>query len=134
MALLCAVQYSLLNRRLFRNSFPLPDVITFGGPRLCHANMAEYWMIYCFSPNSIVRNLVHAKDPILQQNQSLWNALRCSICGEEVLCESDVPVVYDWGPNENILIGEGKLSNTKMSFNFWDHCMYLGVFVGPRMV
>ena len=133
-ALLCAVQYGLQ-----QESSP-PSIITFGGPRLCNAPLAEYWMKHCFqsnnNPNSVVVNLVHSKDPILQQNQALWDATGFAICGQEVLCESDTAVVYEWDEaiRSNALVGESKLDRTALAFNFWDHCMYLGTFVGPRLV
>jgi hypothetical protein len=146
-ALLCAVQHSGLQRcSRHGNRTTAASVITFGGPRLCNTPLAEYWMTHCFSSGVkaasrsnevIVANLVHSKDPILQQNQAVWDALGFAIVGQEVLCESERPMVYDWSGDDlrsASLTGTSKLDKTALAFNFWDHCVYLGTFVGPRLI
>jgi predicted lipase len=121
-ALLCAVQYSLAWPQ--SQHPPIDSVLTFGGPRLVNDALAEYWTQRCFS-NIAVVNLIHSKDPILQQNQPLWDALGFAVVGREVLCESQTPSIYP---------SVSTLDKTVLAYNFWDHCMYLGTFVGPRLL
>ena len=100
------------------------SIITFGGPRLVNEQLATYWMEECFSYSKII-NFIHSKDPILQQNQPLWDALNFYIVGKEMVCEPTKPIIY---PTQS------KLDTSVMAFNFYDHCQYLGIFVGPRLL
>jgi hypothetical protein len=127
-ALLCAVQYCL--SRTGSETYPVPariesriSIVTFGGPRLVNQALADYWMTTCFSSSPPV-NFIHSKDPILQQNQPLWDALGFLLVGKEIVCEPNTAVVY---PDKQ------RIDKSVFVWNFLDHCPYLGVFVGPRL-
>ncbi|KAG7363725.1 lipase class 3 [Nitzschia inconspicua] len=141
-ALLCAVQYSMSSsgqRNNNNNNDPkigVSSIITFGGPRLVNNALAQYWQQHCFRQSCdddynddgngipLIINLIHSKDPILQQNQPLWDALGFAVVGREMVCASDQPKTFN---------NETTLDKSVVAFNFWDHCMYLGTFVGPRL-
>ncbi|KAG7342528.1 lipase class 3 [Nitzschia inconspicua] len=136
-ALLCAVQYSLSSSGQRNNNSNDPkigvsSIITFGGPRLVNNALAQHWQQHCFQQSCdddgngipLIINLIHSKDPILQQNQPLWDALGYAVVGREMLCASDQPKTFH---------NETTLDKSVVAFNFWDHCMYLGTFVGPRL-
>ena len=128
-ALLCAVQYTLQQQQQSSSSSSsmmptVSSIITFGGPRLVNEQLATYWMKKCFSYSKII-NFIHSKDPILQQNQPLWDTLNFSIVGKEMVCEPTKPIIY---PTQS------KLDTSVMAVNFYNHCQYLGIFVGPRLL
>jgi hypothetical protein len=128
-ALLCAVQYTTYQKQLSDVITPtVSSIITFGGPRLVNEELASYWMTNCFSAGTSttkIVNFIHSRDPILQQNQLLWDALQFSIVGNEVVCEPTQPTIY---PTQS------KLDTSVVAINFYDHCQYLGIFVGPRLL
>jgi len=115
-AVLCAAKYQHA-----RGS--LAGVVTFGGPRFTNR---AHWNDGLLE-NVVVRNYVHDKDPILRQNYPLWDALGFGIVGTEIKCEAYEPVVYPDKKN-------GEDGNLPIAWNILDHCNYLGVFVGPRLV
>jgi len=124
-ALLCAARHQ---SRPDNDPSALSGVVTFGGPRLVSAALAEDWNASLFG-RAVVENYVHYRDPILRQNGPLWEALGFGILGREVLCEHDRPVVYpDADPS-----GAAD-ANLPVAWNILDHCKYLGMFVGPRLV
>jgi hypothetical protein len=48
------------------------------------------------STQIVVTNLVYSKDPILQQNQAIWDAHGFfAIVDQEILCESERAAVYN---------------------------------------
>lgn len=149
-ALLCAYQ-STLTAAAERTEYdggkncrrtipsPPPSVVTFGGPRLANPAMAEYMRkVMLFggdvggsrdsttnAPRMLVCccNLIHSYDPILQQNQPLWDALGFEAVGEELVCEPRQVTIYQ----------TSQLRQDVLAWNLLDHCWYLGVFVGPRL-
>jgi hypothetical protein len=118
---------------------PLSAIITFGGPRLVNVAMARYMRNVLMSDGvdgdrrpaaggmgapPRCCNLIHSYDPILQQNQPLWDALQFEAVGEERVCEPYRPTIYQ----------TGQLRQDVLAWNLLDHCWYLGIFVGPRIV
>lgn len=132
---------------------PIYGIVTFGGPRLVNSGMARYIRrvlmmhhhmscvndesatgttttqttpSYSSSSSSMTGcyNLIHSYDPIIQQNQPLWDALQFEVIGEERVCE----------PRQHTIYGTNQLRQDVLPWNFIDHCWYLGTFVGPRIV
>mmetsp|Transcript_19613 Transcript_19613/g.29488 ORF Transcript_19613/g.29488 Transcript_19613/m.29488 type:complete len:286 (+) Transcript_19613:306-1163(+) len=119
-ALLCGVHYT--------SSVPesKPKIITFAGPRLCNEILAKYLRNDALEGCDII-NLVHDKDPVLANNQKLWDALGFENVGVELQCDPKSPSVYtEEKPKESSMFGN-------FAWNFVDHCNYMGVFVGPRL-
>lgn len=128
-ALLCAIKYQ--SGRTKGKSIPLAGVVTFGGPRLVNRALADHWNTGLLDSNSVVvRNYVHDKDPILRQNGPLWDSLGFGIVGSEVPCEPYEPVAYHSEQQKQ----EKANANLPLAWNILDHCNYLGIFVGPRLV
>lgn len=124
-ALLCATKYQSQSNASKR--LPLGGVITFGGPRLVNTRLAEEWNSKLLGPPIVVRNYVHDKDPILRQNGPLWDSLGFGIVGREIPCEPFEPKAYH---SEE----EQASKDLPLAWNILDHCNYLGVFVGPRLI
>jgi hypothetical protein len=151
-ATLCGYQYMLerLGRTTSPSSSsssslpPISAIVTFGGPRFVNSGMARYIRRVLLSMQSTTTtttsssssssptikhqlcccyNLIHSYDPILQQNQALWDALEFHVIGEERVCESRVHTIYE----------TNQLRQDVFAWNFLDHCWYLGIFVGPRI-
>ncbi len=126
-ALLCATNYQC---RSEKNLIPLGGVITFGGPRLVNTNLAEEWNSKLLGPPIVVRNYVHDRDPILRQNGPLWDSLGFGIVGKEIFCEPFEPKAYHSEQDQK----EQASKDLPLAWNILDHCNYLGVFVGPRLI
>ena len=116
-ALLCSVHYNAST-----HNKPKPSVVSFGGPKLCNSPLALHLRNAALQ-NCNILHLVHGKDPILANNQQLWDSLGFENVGVEVECDPNSPLVYDEKP-------DGK----SFAWNILDHCNYLGVFVGPRII
>jgi len=156
-AQLCGIQYNQKDKNQNKaSSVPLTGIITFGGPRIVNTAFANYVNKKQFNlpnndddndssnnknePNSdnkkydgsttttTIRNYVHNKDPILRQNGPLWDKLGFGLIGQEVLCEHDQPIVYDDKKNQD------KNLPLPIAWNILDHCQYLGIYVGPRLL
>jgi len=92
-----------------------------------------------------ILHLVHDQDPILVNNQQLWDSMGFHIAGQEVQCDPYNPIVYrttcgdadDEGEN-NVDSQSKRLSSPLSSlfgaWNILDHCNYLGTYVGPRFL
>ena len=115
-ALLCSIHYATSSK----NKSAKPSIISFGGPKLCNSQLAQYIRDTALR-NCNVLHLVHDKDPILANNQQLWDALGFENVGVELECDPNSPVVY------NEKRGGG------FAWNILDHCYYLGYYVGPRI-
>lgn len=120
-AQLCATHYNAASRG------PPPAIVTFGGPRLCNAALARHLRDEALAGCDIV-HLVHAADPVLANNQKLWDTLCFETVGIELACEPHSPVTYGTEGTE-----PKKAPLGTFAWNIIDHCKYMGVFVGPRV-
>lgn len=118
-ALLCAAQYATTTTN---NNAPY-SVLTLAGPRLVNGILADHLQTTVLKNAGSVVNLIHSHDPILRQNQPLWDKLGFEVVGDERLCEKDSVQVYETGDFEKDVV----------AWDFLNHCRYLGLFVGPRL-
>jgi len=118
-ALLCATHYTA-------STDGRPTVVTFGGPRLCNADLARFIRNEALRGCDVL-HLVHSKDPILANNQKLWDQMGFENVGIEMECDPLEPAVYC----EETPVKGNPFS---IAWNMLDHCKYLGVFVVPRVV
>ena len=145
-ALLCSVHYRQASPSLFfgsnnNNKYnnnnnnnehatpppPSPTIVTFGGPKLCNGILARHLRTYVLDGCNIL-HLVHDKDPVLANNQKLWDSLGFENVGVELECDPNRPVVFGGKDSkESFLFGN-------FAWNIMDHCNYMGVFVGPRVL
>jgi pimeloyl-ACP methyl ester carboxylesterase len=95
------------------------EVCTFAGPRLGDARFAA---AYNARLGGATTHLIHDLDPVIAQNQPLWDALGYVHTGRVVRCAADAPLLL---PEERR--GRG------IPWNFGDHARYLGTFMGPRV-
>lgn len=123
-ALLCAVHY---NASVNKKNSPAPSVVTFGGPKLCNGSLARHLRNEALKGCDVL-HLVHSKDPVLANNQKLWDSMGFDNVGIELDCDPTSPIVYmdEKKPEKKGLFGN-------FAWNIVDHCNYMGVFVGPRM-
>lgn len=101
---------------------PKSSIISFGGPKLCNSSFAKYLRGTALKDCGVY-HLVHDKDPVLANNQQLWDTLGFEHVGVEIECDPKSPVVY-----------HEKRGGARLAWNILYHCYYLGVFVGPRLV
>jgi len=94
------------------------EVVTFAGPRVGDAAFAASFDSVL---GGATTHLVHDKDPVLAQNQPLWDALGYVHTGRLQRCAADSPV----------LLREDARSGG-IAWNFADHAQYLGTYMGPR--
>jgi hypothetical protein len=125
-ALLCSVHY----RASALEHQPSPAIITFGGPKLCNGSLARYLRNFALSDCDIL-HLVHDKDPVLANNQKLWDSMGFENVGIEMKCDPNSPIVYI--DDQQTKSGRSSLFGS-FAWNVLQHCNYLGVFVGPRMI
>ena len=97
----------------------LPDVITFGGPKLCNSELARHIRNESLSQCNIL-HLVHSSDPVLANNQKLWNDLGFENVGIELQCDPNKPVVY---------YREDETPKKGIAWNIVDHCKYMVRYV-----
>ena len=94
---------------------PTLSIVTFGGPRLCNSVLASYLrneaLIGCK-----IENLVHTKDPVLANNQRLWDNLGFESVGTELECDPYSPTVF------TAVKGAPKYP---FAWNIVDHCNYM---------
>ena len=110
-SLLTAVHYQASNSGDIR-----PSIITFGGPKLCNSELARHIRNEALSKCNIL-HLVHSSDPILANNQKLWNELGFENVGIELQCDPNKPIVYyreDDAPRKG-----------GIAWNIVDHCKYM---------
>lgn len=109
-ALLCGVHFNAS----FKEN-PTLSIVTFGGPRLCNSVLASYLrneaLIGCK-----IENLVHTKDPVLANNQRLWDNLGFESVGTELECDPYSPTVF------TAVKGAPKYP---FAWNIVDHCNYM---------
>lgn len=94
------------------------ELVTFAGPRLGDSAFAAS---FDRALGERTLHLVHDLDPVLAQNQPLWNALGFVHTGQLVRCSATEPR----------LLREGE-AREGLPLNFADHAMYLGTYLGPR--
>eukprot|EP00967_Tisochrysis_lutea_P121593 scaffold200543_cov28-Tisochrysis_lutea.AAC.1 len=93
------------------------EVVTFAGPRVGDAAFAA---AYNSRLGASTLHLVHKKDPVLAQNQPLWNSLGYVHTGKLVLCAAEEPMLFSDDENRGLAI----------PWNFADHARYLGTRFG----
>ena len=108
-AVLCSVHYNTMSI----GPGP-PSIVTFGGPRLCNSVLARHIRNYALDGSTIL-HLVHSSDPVLANNQQLWDKLGFENVGVELECE----------PNEPIVVQDGVAPRKKFAWNIVDHCKYM---------
>ena len=94
------------------------ELVTFAGPRVGDAGFAARF-------DRVVpqtTHIVHDRDPVLAQNQPLWNFLGFKHTGVLVRC----------APTEPRLLRDDEERNAGLPTNFADHAMYMGTLMGPR--
>ena len=92
------------------------DLVTFAGPRVGDAAFAAS---FDRRLGKRTTHLVNDLDPVLAQNQPLWNALGFVHTGTVVRCSASKPQLLDEGaPREGLPL------------NFADHALYLGTRLG----
>lgn len=110
-ALLCATQYNTSFK-----DYPSPSVVTFGGPKLCNTILARHLQDEVLKGCDIV-HLVHSKDPVLANNQQLWDTLGFESAGVEVECDPYSPIVWDDNAPKSTV--------PTFAWNIVDHCKYM---------
>jgi hypothetical protein len=129
-ALLCATHH----QASFCTTVVVSSIITFGGPRLCNSVLARYIRNEALY-NCLILHSIHTKDPILTNNQQLWNTLGYENVGIELECDPYHPRVYTTIEKEKsdaALLMTNPFNN--VAWNIVDHCYYMGVYIGPRLV
>jgi hypothetical protein len=81
-ALLCATHH----QASICTTVVVSSIITFGGPRLCNSVLARYLRNEALY-NCPILHIIHTKDPILTNNQQLWNTLGYENVGIELECD-----------------------------------------------
>ena len=74
--------------------------------------------------------MVHSRDPVLANNQRLWQQLGMENVGIELHCEPQMPYIY-LGAEE--APAEPQPMFRSFAWNVVDHCNYMGIFMGPRV-
>eukprot|EP00429_Kryptoperidinium_foliaceum_P002714 CAMPEP_0176026426 /NCGR_PEP_ID=MMETSP0120_2-20121206/12945_1 /TAXON_ID=160619 /ORGANISM="Kryptoperidinium foliaceum, Strain CCMP 1326" /LENGTH=312 /DNA_ID=CAMNT_0017359623 /DNA_START=152 /DNA_END=1090 /DNA_ORIENTATION=- len=138
-AQLCAVHYMSTAKDL-GNAFIKPRIVTFGGPKLCNGSLARYLRNGPLEGVDIL-HLVHSQDPILVNNERLWNQMGFENVGIEMECDPSSPTVYCDEDDEQCAVYGAPPPNPKrprfgmkVAWNIMNHCNYMGVFVGPRIM
>ena len=94
------------------------ELVTFAGPRIGDAAFAARFDSVLGARTT---HLVHDADPVLAQNQPLWNFLGFVHTGRLVRCS----------PTEPRLLADDEERGVLPPVNFADHALYLGTFMGP---
>lgn len=95
-------------------------LITFSAPRVGDAAFARTFDATPLGANTA--HLVHDEDPVLRQNQPLWDALGYSNVGRVVRCSATQPLLLD----------TADAPPAGVAWNPLSHCRYLGTYMGPR--
>ncbi|CAM9641110.1 unnamed protein product, partial [Heterosigma akashiwo] len=124
-ALLCSVHYMA---SALEQQPASPSIVTFAGPRLCNSVLARHLRQSVLSDCDIL-HLAHDKDPVLANNKVLWDTLDFEHVGVELQCDPNTPNVY-----YDEIEQQGSTVLGGVAWNIVDHCNYLGIFVGPRIL
>lgn len=136
-ALLCAVHYAS-TRSDMGDAWILPKIVTFAGPKLCNGSLARYLRSGPLEGVDIL-HLVHTQDPILVNNERMWNQMGFENVGIEMECDPKTPTIYcDEDDDQCAVYGapapKPPRLGMKVAWNVMNHCNYMGVFIGPRMM
>jgi hypothetical protein len=96
------------------------EVCTFAAPRVGDVSFAA---AYDARLGGATTHLIHDEDPIIAQNQPLWDALGYAHTGTLVRCAAGEPV----------LLRPGERRGGGIPWNVGEHARYLGTFMGPRI-
>eukprot|EP00322_Chrysochromulina_rotalis_P003728 CAMPEP_0115865020 /NCGR_PEP_ID=MMETSP0287-20121206/19500_1 /TAXON_ID=412157 /ORGANISM="Chrysochromulina rotalis, Strain UIO044" /LENGTH=105 /DNA_ID=CAMNT_0003319507 /DNA_START=15 /DNA_END=332 /DNA_ORIENTATION=+ len=96
------------------------ELVTFAGPRVGNAKFAAHFDRTLGKETTT--HLVHDLDPVIAQNQPLWDFLGFVHTGQLVRCSASKPRFLL--PNE---------AREGFPLNFEDHAHYMGTFMGPRL-
>lgn len=137
-ALLCAVHYSASQYdKDMTDAYIKPRIVTFGGPKLCNGSLARYLRNGPLQGCDIL-HLVHSQDPILVNNERLWRQMGFENVGIEMECDPKTPTVYCDENDEQCAVNGAPPPKPRLgvnvAWNIMNHCNYMGVFVGPRML
>jgi len=104
----------------------ISQLTTFGGPCIGDSSFARY------VDNSVltgtdIKHIVHDADPILANNGPLWEKLGFERSGSTIKCDPFEAKIYSDSDKD-----DG--SSSYVPWNILDHCKYMGVFVGPRVI
>mmetsp|Transcript_3690 Transcript_3690/g.12394 ORF Transcript_3690/g.12394 Transcript_3690/m.12394 type:complete len:268 (+) Transcript_3690:105-908(+) len=116
-ATLCALAHAEAGGEAGGEASSVDEVVTFAGPRVGDTQFA---MRYDELLGERTTHYVHDLDPVLAQNQPLWNALGFAHTGRRVRCAAAEPR----------LLADGDPS-LGAPLNFADHGRYLGTVLGP---
>ena len=97
------------------------DVVTFAGPRVGDQAFASHFDSLLGVSTT---HLVHDRDPVLAQNQPLWDLLGFVHTGKLLRCSATEPRLLQADEERSLL----------PPINFADHALYLGTYMGPRGV
>ena len=123
---------SSLSARGGRSATRITEVTTFGGPRIGDAGFAQCVNEGALLSGATIRHLVHGADPILANNNPLWDRLGFVRSGAEIRCDPFKPRIlaaHSDVDNENRDVGV-----SRVPWNIADHCRYLGIYLGPRLL
>ena len=107
---------STMCARLHAAEAAVSELVTFAGPRIGDSAFAAS---FDRALGEQTVHLVHDLDPVLAQNQPLWNALGFVHTGQLVRCSATEPR----------LLREGE-AREGLPLNIADHAMYLGTSLG----
>ena len=130
-ALLCATHHQATFKDAVRGGTPASSIITFGGPRLCNSELSRYLRNEALCGCTIL-HVVHTKDPVLTNNQQLWNTLGFENVGIELECDPYHPHVLTTEKQDDASLTTNNRWST-VAWNIVDHCYYMGVYMGPRL-
>jgi len=105
----------------------ISQLTTFGGPCIGDSSFARYVNTVALTGTAI-QHMVHDADPILANNGPLWEQLGFERSGVTVKCDPFEAKVYsEFDTNDDV-------DSSYIPWNILDHCKYMGVFVGPRVI
>jgi hypothetical protein len=140
MALLCAVHYTASQfDKDMAAAYLTPKIVTFGGPKLCNGSLARYLRNGPLEGSDVL-HLIHSQDPVLVNNERMWKQMGFENVGIEMECDPKSPTVYCDEDDEQCAVdADGVLPRrprlgVNVAWNLVNHCNYMGVFVGPRMM
>lgn len=125
------------------DSWILPKVVTFGGPKLCNGRLARFLRNGPLQGIDIL-HLVHSQDPVLVNNERMWKQMGFENVGIEMECDPKSPTIYcNEDDDQCAIVYYGVPPSPpkppprlgmKVAWNIMNHCNYMGIFIGPRMM
>lgn len=123
-ALLCATHYNASFGREGMSNSPTLSVVTFGGPKLCNAVLARHLRNEALGGSDIL-HLVHSRDPVLANNQILWDGLGWENVGIELECDPHSPIVFGDDVRNRAASKKNASPFGNFAWNIVDHCKYM---------